>query len=220
MLVQELIDVSIKSLDPDQKVQDALDSIQEQLIQHILVRKENTLLGIVSEEQLLNADPDSKLEALVYNLPPTIHVQYNSSEIEAFRLMSEYKLEILPVVDEEKNYLGCISLRKAFFHLALRLNPSSARGIIVLKVHHLNYQLSQIAQITESGDARIFSVQVQNAEDNKSLLVSILTDREDLDGVVQTFRRYDYDVVATFYQSIDKYRLQERYNSLMRYLNT
>jgi acetoin utilization protein AcuB len=220
MLVQELIDISIKTLDPKQTVQDALDSIQDQLLQNVLVREENQLLGILSEDQLLDADPENVLEKLLQNLPPVVSIQYNSSEIEAFRLMSEHKLELLPVVDEEKNYLGSISMRKAFFHLAVRLNPSSARGIIVLKVHHLNYQLSQIAQITESGDARIFSVQVQDAQDNKSLLVTILTDKEDLDGVIQTFRRYEYDVVATFYQSIDKYRLQERYNSLMRYLNT
>lgn len=219
MLVDKLIDIAIRPLEVNETVQDALDRIQDQLLQHVVIVENDKLRAILSEDQLLENDPSAKILSLVEFLPAPVSLVENSGEVQAFRLMSEHQIELLPVVRQDFTLVGCVSMRKAFFRLCKDFAPPANGGIIVLRVHPLNYQLSQIAQITESGDARILSLHTKSGGDN-ALLITIMTDKEDLDGVVQTFRRYEYDVVGTFYRSIDQVRLQERYDSLMRYLNT
>lgn len=219
MLASELIDPSILPLHPDQTAEDAIESLQEQALLHGVVLDNDTVIGIVSNSWLLDAEPDALLRNLLSDFPEPLILRINQSELEAMRVMSEHQLDVLPLIDEEKHCVGIISLRRTFIRLGQKIAPPLPGGILVLQLHPVNYQLSQIAQIVESGDALIHALYVESLSDGQHMLVTIFTNKEDLDGVVQTFRRYDYDVVGTFFQSIDEAKLNERYEGLMRYLN-
>jgi CBS-domain-containing membrane protein len=220
MLASELIDPSILPLHPDQTAEEAIESLQEQALLHGVVLDGEHVIGIVSENWLLDANPSDTLKQLTAGFPESPILKINQSELEAMRVMSEQQIDVLPLVDEDNICVGIISLRRTFIRLGRKIAPPVAGGILVLRVHPLNYQLSQIAQIVESGDALVHAMYVENLSDDQNMLVTLFTNKEDLDGIVQTFRRYEYDVVGTFYQSVDEVRLKERYDGLMRYLNT
>ncbi|MCC5916155.1 MAG: CBS domain-containing protein [Cryomorphaceae bacterium] len=220
MLASELIDTSVRNLHPQQTVGEALNILQELMLSQAIVMSDQKALAMVSESFLLDQDEATVLETLLPSLPPPPGLADNQSELEAIRLMAENKLELLPIINQDGDCLGIISLRSAFFRMGQKFAPPIPGGILVLQVHPLNYQLSQIAQIVESGDASINAMYLQGLEKENAVLVTIFTNKEDLDGIVQTFKRYNYEVIGTFFRSIDENRLQERYQSLMRYLNT
>lgn len=220
MLASELIDPSILPLHPDQTVEEALESLHDQALLHGIVLDCDRVLGIVSEDWLLDANSKETLKQLSAGFPESTVLKINQSELEAMRVMSEQQIDVLPLVDENEACVGIISLRRTFIRLGQKIAPPIAGGILVLRVHPLNYQLSQMAQIVESGDALVHALYVEHLNNDQHMLVTLFTNKEDLDGIVQTFRRYEYDVVGTFYQSVDEVRLKQRYDSLMRYLNT
>jgi acetoin utilization protein AcuB len=220
MLASELIDVSIVPLRPGQTVGEALQAIHNQLTMQVVVMEGDSILGILSESVLLEVNEDVNLAKVLENLPPPLVLADNQSELEAIRVMAENKLEVLPLVNAERKCVGIISLRNAFYCMGRNFAPATPGGILVLLIHPQNFQLSQIAQIVEAGDAIINAMYMNTVEDGRGMLVTLFTNKEDLDGIVQTFRRYDYEVIGTFYRSLDETRLQERYRSLMRYLNT
>ena len=66
-------------------------------------------------------------------------------------------LSILPVVDKENNYLGCICERILLQKLCEILKVENQGGIIHLQIRIIDYSLAQIAQIVEGNGARILS---------------------------------------------------------------
>jgi hypothetical protein len=85
----------------------------------------------------------------------------------------------------------------------------------------VNYSLSQIAQIIEGNEARILSLYVSKPSHSTTALnVTIKVNKVDLSGIIQTFTRYDYVILATYMdQSQIKNLFDDRYDQFIRYIN-
>lgn len=92
-------------------------------------------------------------------------------------------------------------------------------GIIVLEINQNDYSLSEIAQIVEGNDARILSANVTSLPDSTKMEITLKINRNNMDSVLQTFARYEYQVAASYHQSTYDGMLQSRFDELMRYLN-
>jgi hypothetical protein len=92
-------------------------------------------------------------------------------------------------------------------------------GVIVLEMSQNDYDLSEIARIVESNDAKVLSLFISTHVDSTRLEVVLKLNRTDLGGVLQTFDRYGYFVKASFGDEEDHDDLKENYDSLMNYLN-
>ena len=86
-------------------------------------------------------------------------------------------------------------------------------------VNDFDYQLSQIAQIIESNDAKILSLYSENLESNNQLKLTIKISDGKLGAVLQTFSRYDYTVQDVFSDDEINNQSKQRYDHLMKYLN-
>ena len=92
--------------------------------------------------------------------------------------------------------------------------------IIQLEMGAYDYSLSEIARIVEENDAKILGLTVDNIpEDPGRILVSILVNKPDCSAILQSFYRYNYNVVNTFSSPDENSDLRDRYALLMRYLN-
>ena len=129
------------------------------------------------------------------------------------------KLTLLPVVDDKNQYIGVITLDQLvykFSQLTAVLNPG---GIIILEINVNDYILTQIAQIVESNDAKILSLYLTPHADSTKMEVTLKINKRDITPILQTFNRYNYVVKATFSEEDLLDDLQDRYDSLLRYLD-
>jgi hypothetical protein len=81
--------------------------------------------------------------------------------------------------------------------------------------------MSEISQIVESNNAKILSSYITDTKNKERINVSLKLNIENLNAVKQTFERYNY-LVSAHYQPSDiktDNTLNDRYDSLMRYLN-
>jgi predicted nucleotide-binding protein (sugar kinase/HSP70/actin superfamily) len=93
-------------------------------------------------------------------------------------------------------------------------------AIIVLELAERDYSLSQIAQIIESNDVKVISLNVASLADSTKLEITIKLNSNEISSVIRTFERYNIPVKTwtANSDSIDNF-YQERYDLLMKYIN-
>ena len=92
--------------------------------------------------------------------------------------------------------------------------------VIQLEMGAYDYSLSEIARIVEEDDAKILALTVDPIEEDPGrIMVTILVNKADCSAILQSFYRYNYNVVNTFSTPDEDNDLRDRYSLLMRYLN-
>lgn len=214
----ELITEEIPPLTHTDTGDKALRWMDEFKVSHLPVLKNGNFVGVLSESDVLDKmDLDQTLDVLFDHLPrPYVFGQAHIYEVLA--KMSDLRISIMPILDENETYLGCTSV----YHLmSLIANTGSIKeigGILVLEVNTLDYSMAQIAQIVESNNARILSSYIMSSPDSTKLEVTLKINQVELGSIIRTFERYDYVIKASFQRSEADDDIQTRYESLMKFL--
>jgi len=215
----ELISEDIPPLTHTDTGEKALRWMDEFKVSHLPVLKNGNFVGVISESDILDKmDVHDTLDKLFDHLPRP-YVNQNSHIYEVLAKISEHKLSILPILDENEKYLGCTSIHNLITQIANTGSIKESGGIIVLEVNAVDYSMAQIAQIVESNNAKILSSYIMSPSDSNKLEVTLKINQIELDRIIRTFERYDYTIKASFQKSSGDEDVQFRYDALMNYLN-
>lgn len=219
MFAAEIISDAIPSLRADDTVQKALDRMNDFKLKHLPVVNEVTLLGLVSEDDLLNIDNhDTLLSDSAVNIL-NVFVLSSVHTYDVIRLLSQLKLTAVPVLDQQKNYLGLISINNMVNAVAEQYAVNEPGGIIVLEISNRDNSLAHIAQIVEADNAQVLSSYVNSFENSTRLEVTLKVNKTEITSLVASFERYDYLVKEVYNNTQIDDGSQERYDSFMNYLN-
>ena len=215
----ELIQNDIPPVRINETIEKALNWMDEFKLNHIPVLNETEYVGLLSDDMVYDynhlKDPISNINFLGKQQS----VLENAHFFQVMSLISSYKLSVVPVCDEQRNYKGSISTKKLINVFSKQSGFNSSGAVITLLVNDFDYQLSQIAQIIESNDAKILSLYSENIESNNQLKLTIKISDGKLGAVLQTFSRYDYTVQDVFSDDEINNQSKQRYDHLMKYLN-
>ncbi len=218
MVAQELITEEIPPLTHTDTGEKALRWMDEFKVSHLPVLKNGNFVGVLSESDLLDKiDLEENLDKLYDHLPRP-YVKANAHIYEVLAKISEFKVTVLPILDEKEKYLGCTSIH---YLIKLIANTGSIKengGIIVLEMNIQDYSMAQIGQIVESNNARILSSYIMTPPDSTKIEVTLKINQMELDRIIRTFERYDYNVKASFQKGEFEDDMQFRYDALMNYL--
>ncbi|WP_421938647.1 CBS domain-containing protein [Pedobacter sp.] len=219
MFAEEIISNAILPLRTDDSVQKALDRMNEFKLKHLPVVNDGAYLGLVAEDDLINIrDHKVDLAHAGVNLL-TVFTLNDAHTYDVIRLLSQLKLTAVPVLDQQKNYKGLISLSTLINAVAQQYAVNEPGGIIVLEIGNRDNSLAHIAQIVEADNAQILSSYVNSFEDSTRLEVTIKVNKTEITGLVASFERYDYQVKEVYNNTQVDNGTQERYDSFMNYLN-
>ena len=194
-----------------------LNLMDELRVNDLPVVENGLFLGLANESDFLNAEVyqgeiQAELDLLNVSVSPDSHV------LDVLKVISENDVTVVPVVDEGNNYLGSITSADLLDHLAEMLGVMREGGIIVLQVFERDHSIQQIARIIEENNAKILSLSVVPASEG-NLEMHIKIDLPDLNPILQSLERFNYNVLSMFQASQFDDELKDRYNELMRYLN-
>ena len=218
MLARELISKVVPPLRPNDEVARALAWMDEFKVSHLPVVNENEFLGLISEDNILDGEKGDEVLAskAAFNRAFVLESQHIYYVI---RKLSATDLSVIAVLDENENYLGCITLSDLvtkFEELAVINQPG---GIIVLNLNKNDYSLAQVAHVVESNNAKILSSYVFERPETGKLELTLKVNQEEVGSIIQSLERYDYEVIAYFQESAHLEDLKGRYDELMRYIN-
>ena len=133
--------------------------------------------------------------------------------------MEQNSLSIIPVLDEQKHYLGAISNRKLLYTIAKSTAVQSVGGVIVLQMKHNDYSMSEIARILESNNTKILSSYITSTPDAQEMELTLKLNKVDITAIIKDLERFDYKITASYKKDNQEEDFLDRYESLMRFLN-
>lgn len=219
MIVSDLITEEIPPLKTTDTVEMALDWMEQFKVSHLAVVKNRELLGVIGENDLLDYDkPDDTIENLKLDfLKPIIHHYQHTYDL--VKLMSGLNLTLIPVLDENELFKGCITLKGIVQNLSNMTAVQNPGGVIVLELNQNDYSVTQIGSIVEGNDAKILSLHVSSNPDSMKLEVTLKVNTENLSSILQTFARYNYMVKASFHHGDYEKDMKNRLDEFLHFLN-
>jgi CBS domain-containing protein len=212
-----LISKSLPVLSRGDSAMHVLNLMDELRVNDLPVVENGLFIGLANESDFLNAEVyqgevQAELDLLNVSVLPDSHV------LDVLKVVSENDVTVIPVVDEGNNYLGSITSADLLDHLAEMLGVMREGGIIVLQVFERDHSIQQIARIIEENNAKILSLSVVAVSEG-NLEMHIKIDLPDLNPILQSLERFNYNVLSKFQAAQYDDELKDRYNELMRYLN-
>lgn len=219
MLTQELISENIPPIKLSDTGIRALKWMDEFKVAHLPVVENGKYLGIISDADIMDLEkPEEPMHTQEVELDD-IHVVSNQHIYDAMKAMSENRLTIIPVLDEEGNYLGVIAMSNLMEKIASISSMTEPGSVLILEVANNDYSLAQIAQIVEGNNASILSVFLNKNPETATTDVTLKINKKDISGIIQTFQRYKYFIKSAFQINTDYTEdLKSRYEALMNYL--
>lgn len=198
-------------------VDTALSLMQEFCVEHLPVVNEKIYCGLVSEQILLAHDGSEQIQKLSEGLP--IHaVAENQYFLEALKLIKQYQLSIVPIINDQKQFVASISQNNLLNALADFLQVAETGAVIVLEVESLQYSFHEIIKIVETNDAQVLQLNTQPSAETGNTTISIKVNKQEVSDIVATFQRYEYFVKYYFGEELYKNELKQNYDNLMNYL--
>ncbi|HYO20996.1 MAG TPA: CBS domain-containing protein [Flavisolibacter sp.] len=216
MLTRDLISNTIPYLHKSDTVYHALQLMNDYHVAHLPVVENESYLGIISEEQLLQSDDELALTELQIT-DGTTSVQANEHFLKAIQTAVINKLSIVPVV-EEKQLLGIVTYNDLLKNASEFMSLHQPGALIVLEIDNRNYSFTEINRIVESNDAQITQLNTLTDAETGMMQVTIRVNKLEVSDLLSTFQRYEYNVKYYFGEELYENELRTNYDNLMNYL--
>jgi acetoin utilization protein AcuB len=219
VLNKDAISVTIPTLTPDDTIAQALQLMGEFHVEHLAVVTDSKLVGLVYEEDLLNAPNESAPIADIQSNLSKLSVKADNHFLEAVQMFNEYGLTVIPVIEKEQEFLGAIVHSDLLKQLAKQSGANEPGGVIVIETEKRDYSFSEISKLVETNDAYITQLNSYYDNTTETFIVTLKVNKFEISDIVATFQRYDYTVKYYFGEELFENELRNNYDHLMNYLN-
>jgi len=218
MQLENLIINDIKPVDITETVGELQQSFNQLTYSHIPVQQEGIYLGCISETDAHCFDANESINELRY-AAEGFFVKSTTNWLDVLEAFAQNNTNIMPVLDVSDNrYLGYYELND-FIHL-FHETPflSEPGGIVIIEKGIKDYSFSEIAQIVESNNAKLFGAFISKL-DSDLVQITLKIGDSGINDILQTFRRYSYEILAGHEQDDYIESLRDRSKYLDKYLN-
>ena len=219
MLTIELINNNIPRLKLQDTVSKALQLINDFRVTHLPVVSDDKYLGLISEEDLLDAKQEKMPIELMQETFIIAAVHDNEHFLNAVNYCNQHDTTVVPVINEENELMGAITTPDLLKALGNFAGTNEIGGIVVLEMERSQFAISEISRIVESNDATILHLNTTVHPETGMLTVSIHINKKEIASIVATFERYDYDVIYYFGNENFENEIHTNYRHLMNYLD-
>jgi Mg/Co/Ni transporter MgtE len=215
--ITDYINNDFRAMDSQETILAAQDFFMDVSFSHFPVLEDGIYIGSIVAEDLETFDMDKKISHYKYTLEP-FFVRSKMNWLDVLEVFGKNHTDIVPVLDENNLYLGYYELTDSmrFFNETPFIKESG--GIIIVKKALVDYSISQVSQIVESNNGKLLGLFVSNS-DNDTIEITIKVTLGVMNDIIQTFRRYNYEIISE--HNDDNYinTLKERSDYLDKYLN-
>lgn len=219
MLTADLINNNIPRLQLQDSVSKALQLITDFRVTHLPVVAADKYLGIISEDDLMDVETENgTIEFLQENLIAE-SVKESDHFLNAVKYSNQFETSIVPVVNEEKELVGVITVIDLLKALGNFAGANEIGGIIVMEMERSQFAISEISRIVESNDATVLHLNTTVQPETGLLTVSLHLNKKEIAAIVSAFERYEYDII--YYLGDEKFEneIHTNYRHLMSYLD-
>ena len=211
------INNDFKAFDIQEKIATVQYFFEDVAYSHFPVLEDGVFLGTISSEEIGLFDTEKTLSDYKYTLD-VFFTRKNHLLLEILQEFAQNDSNIMPVLDENQNYLGYYELEDIIKKFNETPFLKESGGLIVIEKKADDFAFSQIAQIVEGNNGKLLGLFISNAVANRVQITLKITSGS-INEIVQTFRRYEYDIISEHQEDNYIQNLKERSEYLNKYLN-
>lgn len=215
--IKDYINVDFKPLQSSDTISEVQDFFLELTFSHFPVMDEGIYIGSIAADDVETFDADKTVIDYRYTLEG-FFVRSTDIWLDVLEVFAKNHTNIVPVLDESNQYIGYYELEDImkFFHETPFLKEPG--GIIIVKKGVIDYSMSQITQIVESNNGKLLGLFISEA-DVESVQITMKISLGAMNDIIQTFRRYNYEIISDHQEDNYINNLKERSDYLDKYLN-
>ncbi len=216
MVIANLINNDFKPLGFHHPLHDFKRLIQDYKLSHVPVVEKKIFKGVLSE-QCFEEHEDKTLKELLpllekFSLTPS---QTIFQAINLFRL---YDANFIPVVSEDEQYLGYVTIEDVLGELSKSPTISEPGALLIVETNLKDYSMSEVSKIVESNNTRIYGMNIHRFMEDRIQILLKISD-VNIDSVIETFERFNYTLIFKSSSTEKDNFLQDRYNQFMKFLD-
>lgn len=215
--ITEYISNDFKALDSEETIVEVQSFFDEVPFSHFSVLKEGVYLGCIAADDVETFDFDKKVSDYKYTLEG-FFARINMNWLDVLEIFAKNDCNMVPVLGEDNSYLGYYELEDVVKFLYETPFLKDQGGIIVVEKNAVDYSIGQITQIVESNNGKLLGLFISDASAEK-VQVTIKIALGPMNDIIQTFRRYNYEIVSEHHEDNYMNSLKERSEYLDKYLN-
>lgn len=203
------------------KIGDSLDKViqffKDHTFSHVAVVEKGKFIGLLNENDLKAFDAKKTIADHQYSLE-SFFVNQETNWLDVLEVFAHNEANIIPVLDEKQQVSGYYDLTE-IVHVFIDTPFFSEPGSILMVEKGIkDYSFSEIAQIVESNNTRFIGGLITDMH-NDVVQVTLKIGTSNLNEIIQSFRRYNYNIV--FGNNNDQFieDLKQRSDYLDKYLN-
>jgi acetoin utilization protein AcuB len=187
-------------------------------VMNLPVISEEKFVGMISKEDLLDADESIVVAALQEQFV----VKFSKATqyfMDVVQLAADNNLSLVSIVNDEMEVMGSVSTKEILTTLNNFVGNQEIGGIIILEIDKRNFSFGEISRLVETNDAYITQLNTNVEPTTGLVLATLKINKIEVSDIVATFQRYDYNVRYYFGEEQYANELKDNYNHLMAYLN-
>jgi acetoin utilization protein AcuB len=218
MLVSEITQSSIPVLHYDDTVEEAIELLQQNNVQHLPVLNDDKYEGLLSLDELSTAQ-DSDTIASLKNKFIHVSIPANQHFLTALKIIATANVSVLPVLSQNNEYTGTVSQQELLHALYTYLSCDEPGGIFVVEMDKQKFSVGELCRLVETNDAFVTQLNTQTEHLSGLLIVTFKINKTEISDILATLQRYEYAVRYYFGEEYYENELKENFENLMSYLN-
>lgn len=184
---------------------------------HFPVINNRVYIGSLQAEDVFTLESKSTINDYLYNLE-RFFVRENTSWLEVLETFAQNHTDIMPVLSLDNNYLGFYELSAIYNVLTDTPFIREIGGALVVEIPVKDYSMSQIAQIVESNNSKVLGSIISYSNEH-IVQVTLKVVSGNINEIIQTFRRFNYEIISNHQDDSYLEKLSERSAYLEKYLS-
>lgn len=218
MNLSEYIINDITPLTVTDKVSDMQLLFNQLTYSHIpVINEEKYYIGCMSEADSYCFESHKPLKDFGY-AAEGFFVREDTNWLDVLEAFAQNATNLMPVLNKQNAYVGYYELNDIISLFNQTPFFAEAGGILVVEKGLEDYSFSEISQIVESNNGKLYGVFISKME-NDLVQLTLKIGNSGLNDIIQTFRRYSYNIVSGHEEDSYLESLKERSDYLNKYLN-
>ena len=215
--LSEYINNDFKPIDIKETIEVVQDFFIEIAYSHFPVLENDIFIGCIAAEDVETFEIQKKLSDYRYTVEG-FFVRATMSWLDVLEVFARNNSNIVPILDDTNKYIGYYEITDVVKFLNGTPFLKEVGGIIIVEKNTNEYSMSQITQIVESNNGKLLGLFISEATNDK-IQITIKITLGSMNEIIQSFRRYNYEIVSEHNEDNYLNILKERSEYLDKYLN-
>lgn len=215
--ITDYITNDFKAIDSHESIADVQDFLLDSNFSHFPIMENEIYIGNIVCHDVETFDSQKQVFDYKYSLEG-FFARSSMDWLDVLEVFAKNNSNIVPVLNEENEYVGYYEINAIvnFFHETPFLRESG--NILIVKRNLADFSLSQITQIVESNNGKLLGLFISDSNATH-VQVTLKINFGPLNEIIQSFRRYNYEIISEHFEDNYTQTLKENSDYLDKYLN-